>query len=759
VDATQIRLAAPVAGLLVSLLLPVAAAAAEDNLLAGKSPIRQQTVDNASALTDGRATPEGDFWKSEATAQFKNNDAFVVYDLGSVQGVAAVWLQGDNNDSYKVEVSQDGQSFQLAWMGPPHPEAGLRARLADDLHASGRYVRISASGGDGAYGLSEVQLYSSVPKVFPPKLKTKRGVPQDQRVRDRMLMFGLAMIVALLLAYKGAPLLWTGVVLVWPLWAGVWFVLALIDAAPVDARTVSLVRAVLALVAAVAVLRECFPPVRWEVERKVALGVLAVCAALSFLAFYNLGQPQFWDNKQKSWTFAHYLDLRQYYPTAKYFKELGYRDMYLADVAALREEPTTNRAEIDRLPMRDLGTLDMSTVAEHDLDIERIRNRFSPGRWEAYKRDARYFREVMGQPHYLETMFDMGGNATPVWMGLASLMFNALDPSNKAFLFTGAFDPLLLLFMFFMVGRTFGLRTALVSLVIFGANDFIMYGTNWGGATLRHDWLAYLGLGACALRRNRPMLGGALLAASAMIRAFPALVFVAVTMPALWKIGEYWRLHRKLPGLRAIIEQNRSTVRIIIGGAIAVAALFAFSAIVLPVKAWGDWLHKIVQLSSDPHPSHLSLRSLLGGWEANQSAVLRERIPVFVAGIAFMLGLVVVAARGKRPEQAALLGLPLIPTVFYPGNYYLHFVFLLPLLVAERDPATSPRPLDGTGAGVWVTLLLMCFVQYGTVLVLPNLALHFYLDSAILFAALTAMLLFLVRERALAAGWYRPATP
>ena len=69
------------------------------------------------------------------------------------------------------------------------------------------------------------------------------------------------------------------------------------------------------------------------------------------------------------------------------------------------------------------------------------------------------------------------------------------------------FDLVLLLLTFVMIGRCFGLRTALVSMVVFGSNDFIMYGTNWAGSTLRHDWLAYLGLGACAVK-SEPLRPG-----------------------------------------------------------------------------------------------------------------------------------------------------------------------------------------------------------------------------------------------------------
>jgi hypothetical protein len=44
----------------------------------------------------------------------------------------------------------------------------------------------------------------------------------------------------------------------------------------------------------------------------------------------------------------------------------------------------------------------------------------------------------------------------------------------------------------------------------------------------------YIGLGACALSRERWVLGGFLLALSTMIRAFPAITLVSAAFPALW---------------------------------------------------------------------------------------------------------------------------------------------------------------------------------------------------------------------------------
>src|SRR5690606_29877499 len=106
--------------------------------------------------------------------------------------------------------------------------------------------------------------------------------------------------------------------------------------------------------------------------------------------------------------------------------------------------------------------------------------------------------------------------------------------SNEILLLTGLLDPLLLLIFAVAVFRTFGPSTAFVSLIVFGANDFYMFGSNWAGATLRNDWMVYLGLGACAFQAKRYRLGGALLALSALIRAFPAIALLALGVPVAY---------------------------------------------------------------------------------------------------------------------------------------------------------------------------------------------------------------------------------
>jgi len=732
---------------------PVRAASPSDNLLSGLTPQRTHRVMRPEVLTDGSASRPGEFWNTDLTAAFDSAQAFVVYDLGAVRTVTAIWLQGDGNDTYVIEGSTDGERFEPLWRAVPTSEVGMRSRYTGGLAASTRYLRIAAEGGDGAFSLSEVQVFAQ-PVRFPPDVALRSGTPLPRKVRDTTLVFGFVVIFALVFAHGRAPRVWLAVLLALVLIAAYAWLSALRGAWPLDNREIGIIRATVALVGAVAIFRESFFPLRFAAHRWWTLSVLGVCGVVGFLAFYNLGHPQFWDVGKQQWTFAHHLDLRQYYPTAKYFRELGYRGIYQADLAAYAEDEHVSLDTLRDMPMRDLSNLKETTVGRERAAIDTIKSNFSPERWADYKRDAAYFRQAMGIRQYLETTIDMGGNATPVWMGIAHLLFEWLHASNESFLLTGLLDPILLIGAFVAIGRAFGLRTALVCMILFGANDFIMYGTCWAGATLRHDWLAYLGLGAAALKSKRYLLGGALLAFSTSIRAFPVMALVGVTLPAIWWVLETWRSTRKLPGWRQIRETQEPTLRVLMGAAGALIVLVAFSVAVIPVEAWVDWLAKVGQLSSDPHPSHISLRSLIAGGGGDQSSVLRARLPVFIGAVAAYVGAVFVASRGKRMEQAAMLALVLVPVLFYPANYYIHLVFLLPLVAA---PAIRSEALPPRDASIVLTLLFLCSAQYGTVLVTER-ALHFYLTSVLLFAAITYMLFLLLRDQAIAAGWFVTST-
>ncbi len=704
-------------------------------MLAGLAPSRSVHVRTPLAMTDGQALMNGRPWDYAPSSHFTRRRGYVEYDLGARRSIGAIWILADHNDTYHVQVSDDGRSFDTLWVIPEARGRGFQPRFEGGLGTATRYLRIGPLEGDDRYAISEVRVYEE-PRAEPPDVPRIAGYVPGRTFRSRTLVFGLALVAWLLLSVARSPRWWRVLAALFPLVAGAQLVSQLVVEWPIGSREVSLVRGTVAAVAASAVALEAFA-VRLRPGRGVVLAVLAICGAIAFMAFYNLGHPQFYDHDTEERTFAHYLDLRQYYTTAKYFDEIGYSGIYAADVAAYLENvPGASMERLARTPMRDLETLRVSSVADQGQAIAEAPRWFAEDRWEEYKRDTEFFRRAMGDRSYLETLVDMGGNATPVWIATTHLLFNAIDPSDLAFTLTGLVDVVLILLALIAVGRTFGPRTMLVCMVVFGANDFIMYGTNWGGATLRHDWMAYLAFGLCSLKKERYALGGALFAASAMIRAFPALALAGAALPALWWLVDYRRSQGRFPPLSVIQIEQHPFVRIVAGASAAAALLFVFSIAVLPGDAWMSWIQKVGRLSSGTQANHISLRLFLSGSESAYRTLL-ERMPLFVAAIAAMVLLVIAGARRASPLQAALLGLMLIPAVFYPANYYSHFVWLLPMLAVER-PAKS-RPVRPADALIWVTLLLMCSVQYFAVLA-PDQVLRFWLNSALLFASLSTLL-------------------
>jgi hypothetical protein len=556
----------------------------------------------------------------------------------------------------------------------------------------------------------------------------RAGRAGDEHVRTSFLMFGLVLVVWLAVGRGAGTAGWlAGLALV--ALAGASAVGAVWTAWPPSARAVSLARATIAAVAALAVLWERFAPPRWAPDRRAVVGVLGVCGALGVLAFYGLGRPQFDDRRAGAPTFVHMLDLRQYVPTAKYHPEIGYWRIYEADVLAYAEDSGQSLDALANLPVRDLRTNADTTVKALRGSVESVKERFTPERWEEYKRDARTLRATMGEAAWRETLLDLGGNATPVWMSVAYGLFNLVPAEPSGWVWLALVDPALFVLLFVVVGRTFGLATMLVCMTIFGANDLIMFGTNWAGAVLRHDWLVAIGLGIAALQCERWALGGILLGVATSIRAFPALAVVGLTIPALCRIVETVRRTRRPPALAALVSEERPTLVAGASAVATVAVLALLSGLVLGFDSWGEWLDKVSLLDAQPHANPVSLKTVIAGTDESRDRLFAARWPIFIVVAGGYLAGIVLAARGRSPARGAALGLILVPVLLFPSNYYLHLVMLLPLL--------------STDAVGWSVLLAMCAAQYFTTLV-PDYRLHFYLSSVVLMAGLGALLVALI---------------
>jgi hypothetical protein len=248
------------------------------------------------------------------------------------------------------------------------------------------------------------------------------------------------------------------------------------------------------------------------------------------------------------------------------------------------------------------------------------------------------------------------------------------------------------------------------------------------GSTLRQDWLVALGIGACALKKGRYVLGGVLMAYGGLIRAFPAMATFFFLVPLFWFAFDAWRARRKLPTVAEWRAGQRPALRAFAGAAACVIVLVGLTSILFGFRdSWIAWKEKIEIHATGPSTNNVGLRNVLafspslsakaltehrrpgpwGDWGYAQQMTFAARRPVFWAILLVATALALLACRGRRLEECALIGLLLIPFYFYPSNYYCHFVFLLPMAVVR------PREdRDRTFARVFIVLAAMCIGQY-----------------------------------------------
>lgn len=200
-------------------------------LLRGKMPIRSSHVSHVDRLTDGIAAYPDDPARTELAALFASRDAFVVYDLGAETRVACAAVDADGNDQYVVALSNDGVTFTPLWTAPAVPDPGVEPRAAHDLHGSGRYLRLSASGGDGVYAVTEVSAAAECPPRWPPILAPQHGTPIDRAAATKAWAFA-ALAAAYVLGYRRKLPDFLKLLVAAPVGVGIALVLQVVDIWP-----------------------------------------------------------------------------------------------------------------------------------------------------------------------------------------------------------------------------------------------------------------------------------------------------------------------------------------------------------------------------------------------------------------------------------------------------------------------------------------------------------------------------------------------
>ncbi len=389
-----------------------------------------------------------------------------------------------------------------------------------------------------------------------------------------------------------------------------------------------------------------------------------------------------------------------YYLGAKYFAELGYDGLYDQTVAVDAAHDRRFRTLLD---IRDLRTYDRVPIR---LD-QRVRSdAWSDARWQQFSADVLWFQPKFDDGSWRRILRDRGYNATPAGGALYRLAAQ-LSLDQRTLFAVGLIDPLLLLIAFVVVGRVFGPLKALLAAAwfqIFFGNEF-----HTVGGPVLHDWLVALLLMACAVHRNRPMLGGMLLGYAAMVRVFPGFLLAGLvvwTFVTMRKAGAFPRFTNRFG--RGVLA--------------AVAVMFVVGCFTgRGLQAWPEWaanieLHRAEHRFGDKriglqHPFTHPLGKGLSdfGPKTERRATWPDQKRYWLAAAAVLLALWAVAALRagdeRDPLDAMVFALPVLFAVLVLSRYYWTVACLFFLLGGrERD---GPREA-WLGGG----MLLWCAVQY-----------------------------------------------
>jgi hypothetical protein len=117
---------------------------------------------NISSITDSFIFPEGGLWNTNQSTLLPDTGVSnLVIDLQNTYHLNILRFQGNKNNTYKVEVSDDNATW--ADLATINPTGGTGERTRQVLlNTYGRYLKITAVNGGGPYSVSQVDVYSDM---------------------------------------------------------------------------------------------------------------------------------------------------------------------------------------------------------------------------------------------------------------------------------------------------------------------------------------------------------------------------------------------------------------------------------------------------------------------------------------------------------------------------------------------------------------------------------------------------------------------
>ena len=413
--------------------------------------------------------------------------------------------------------------------------------------------------------------------------------------------------------------------------------------------------------------------------------MLGVMAVVALAAYTNFGHFH-------GVSMVHHWEQFHYFIGSKYFPEVGYDGIYSASLAAERELDLGHRIQSH---MRDLRTNEVVPVGSLVNHMTEVRERFTDERWAAFKEDIRYFLERNRYSYFTNIRRDHGYNPTPTWTFSARLFSHWPAASDATLTALAWLDPILLGAMFVTIFFTFGTRVGCMAVIIFGLG--YPWRFDWvGGAFLREDWLAAVGIAICLLKRQRFGLAGGLVAYAFMVRVFPGgfLVGPAVVFLRHLADGKSTTWFRRLA-----LGFVAGVALCLVAGSLTGAGPSAWSDFKWNLdKHHGTWLTNNVGLKNTMLYDRATMRrddvdfSLPEPWirwQEKMNRLQNERRPVLLLAAAAFLAVVAAASWRMEIHEAAVLGMVVAFAAVVLTCYYWVMLLMVPMGRYRWGPTTA----------------------------------------------------------------------
>ncbi|MDH5674763.1 MAG: discoidin domain-containing protein [Myxococcales bacterium] len=604
------------------------------NLLDNRSAVpTSRGATRAEAATDGWHTPEGHAADTPDAALIKA-DGYLQWDLGHLHKMVAATIQSDNNDTYRISVSNDGETFATVWTLDKVDQAGLHEQWAKGFTAIGRYVRIESPSGDAVRAISEARIYCQPPDPWPPVRAIRKVVTQEPdasrlaQIQSFKIVLGLGVI---------ALLLWL------------------------------------------------LPHLRRRARTITGLSI----AALSLATWLHFGL--FHDGK----TVVHHWDAFHYFIGSKYFPELGYFELYRCTAAAQRE--SGQHADLDQTGIRDLDDNRVYPGTWSRTHEGRCRADFSPRRWKQFVADLERFRKLMKSRPLVHSLGDHGFNATPLNVAWLRLFTAATTPSDGTLTAIAAVDMVTLGLVLVLLFWGFGPVGCAVGAAVLAVGFPWGYHWV-GGGVLRHSWLLAAAASLALFKKQRPAAGAACLTVAGLLRLFPFVFLGALGLYMLVRALRSRRilpedrqvvlsatltlaLGFSAAGMVNGFASNSDFARVMERHSDTPLANHMGLSTVLGFR-FGQSIQTLSDASlSEPHDP----------WKKRQLLNRKDNRPLWALSILLSLALIVAgAARGVPLWQAPSLGGPLLFAALPMTSYdYIWLILLIPLVLdnAKRSAA------------------------------------------------------------------------